>query len=324
MKNKIDCVSIYLGRACNLRCKWCYDQANDNDSLDIDAFKDFYDHIIKDNIRDVILIGGEPLVYPDIERIIDICKNQNIHIASNGLGMADNRILSLFLNHEKVSIYLSIKGFDKQSFISITNTDGYDDLIRALNKTSNLEMPVYFSYVFNGYLSDLDIDTFISFCKENKINAITISEPRPFLSNDGKVIKTDCDHTQFQKFVEYLISHAMAVNIKIQSPFCEYSSDFIEKMLAENRIVSSCSIKSGGAFAFNSDLELVLCHSNYDVRIGKYGEDFENYDELISYFFSDGIRKVYNKFKGCPQKRCIGCNHWKKCGGGCILNWRKL
>ncbi|WP_295094325.1 radical SAM protein [Ruminococcus sp.] len=318
----IECISLYLCKSCNLECQWCYDQANSFVSIDFELFEEFYNTVIKDNIRNIVLIGGEPFVHPQIQDIIGALGDEYLYIASNGLPLMDDRKLSIIKKRKNISLSIAIKGFDADTFLNTTRRNAFDEFEQVLDELNSLNAHTNFSYIYTGKTSKEDSATFLAFCERHHINAITISEPRPFLDDKGKVVSTLGNHDSFQDFILCLMDCGINVCAKIQSPFCEYSTDFIDYLLEKNAIVSSCSVKTGGALFFNSKLELVLCHSNYDIKLGRYGEDFENYDELKDFFYSKEICKVYNRFRGCPQKQCLDCKYWKVCGGGCIMNWR--
>ncbi|MGN0143597.1 MAG: putative 7-carboxy-7-deazaguanine synthase QueE [Clostridium sp.] len=74
---------------CNLRCSWCDTKYSWN-SEDINerlSAEDIYDYIKKNNVNNVTLTGGEPLIQENIDELLDVLnedENLNIHIETNG------------------------------------------------------------------------------------------------------------------------------------------------------------------------------------------------------------------------------------------------
>ena len=74
---------------CNLWCSWCDTKYSWN-SEDINerlSAEDIYDYMKKNNVNNVTLTGGEPLIQENIDELLDILnedENLNIHIETNG------------------------------------------------------------------------------------------------------------------------------------------------------------------------------------------------------------------------------------------------
>ena len=62
---------LTVNRACNLRCKWCYSRAvSGSASMDITLAKRVIAFIGELPIKYVILIGGEPTIYPHFFEVL--------------------------------------------------------------------------------------------------------------------------------------------------------------------------------------------------------------------------------------------------------------
>ena len=76
-------------QGCNLRCSWCdtdysWGEENINEILSAD---EIYDYIKKNNVNNVTLTGGEPLIQENIDELLSILNKDddlNIHIETNG------------------------------------------------------------------------------------------------------------------------------------------------------------------------------------------------------------------------------------------------
>lgn len=74
---------------CNLRCSWCdtvYSWGNENISEKLCA-EDIYEYIKNNNVNNVTLTGGEPLIQQGIDKLLTVLNEDeslNIHIETNG------------------------------------------------------------------------------------------------------------------------------------------------------------------------------------------------------------------------------------------------
>lgn len=323
IRKTIDSISLCLGSDCNLHCSWCYNQANKSKSLDYDSFCLFFNQIIKNHIDTVILIGGEPLVYPRVIEIIELLQHQRIVLATNGIAFSDDNLIKQVAKHNNLSISLSIKGFNEQVMLQTTRVNGFNQLSKAILMLNNHGLTIDYSYVFDYSLRREDFGLFYGFLSNHSIRTLTIGEMRPYFSMTGEIEGRLAKRGIFESFVLYLIERGIDLRVKIQAPFCEYSLKFINYLIREKMLISACSVKLGGALFFDSNLDLVLCESCFDIRLGEFGKDYTDYNSLQDFFLSPQVRAVYNKFKGCPRQKCTDCKYWSICGGGCILNWRE-
>lgn len=321
---------LNLSSVCNLECSWCYKQSDKSFFLSLSDFKDFYINIIDNNIDKIVLIGGEPTIHPDFISLLNILANKQIYLTSNGLLFSDKRFLNDCIKTQKLirgqlsgiqSISISLKGYDKISFLSTTKVDKFEYLCQAIDNLNNCNIPVTYNYVFSTNISSDERGKFLSFLKKFEISKIIISDARPYIS-EGKVIHTNIIDNLDELFY-YLDSNGVTSYFRTNHPLCEYNSKFIEYLLNNNKIISNCALKRCNGYFFSSSLELIPCNELYKVNLGRYKLDFNNFEELNQLWHSQSITNFYQKLSGYPQLNCIKCNMWNICGGNCILHWIK-
>ncbi len=86
-------LSLFITNHCNLRCKYCFvvDKKNSKEVLSAEYSKQEIFEIIDEcyamGTRMIFLLGGEPLVHPDIGEIVDYIVRKNIYltICTNGM-----------------------------------------------------------------------------------------------------------------------------------------------------------------------------------------------------------------------------------------------
>ena len=86
-------IYFYLTEGCNLKCKHCWiapkyqTEKNVWPSLDFELFKDIITQGKELGLSSVKLTGGEPLIHPDIDKILDHIRKEKLRltIETNGI-----------------------------------------------------------------------------------------------------------------------------------------------------------------------------------------------------------------------------------------------
>jgi 7-carboxy-7-deazaguanine synthase len=174
---------------CNLNCSYCDTQwANQNDTaFEIMSENEIYNYIKKSGIKNVTLTGGEPLIQPDIEVLIEILScdiSLNIEIETNG--SADISRISKISNPPSFTMDYKLPSSGMEKFMNTDNFSylykydtvkfvagsQYDletayQIIRKYNLTEKCH--VYISPVFDA-INPEDIVEFMKIHKLNDVN----------------------------------------------------------------------------------------------------------------------------------------------------------
>ncbi len=111
-------VEIAVTTFCTLKCKDCSNLMQYYNSpyhVDLDILKRSVEGLLEsiDSLRNLVILGGEPLVYPEIapflEYVISQKKIKRIHILTNGIVMLNDPITKL-LSDTKVTVNVSDYG----------------------------------------------------------------------------------------------------------------------------------------------------------------------------------------------------------------------
>lgn len=323
MKKDFKRLTLNLSNDCNLDCNWCYRQSFACTSISRDLFDEFYYSIIADNIETVVLIGGEPTITKDFFYIMERLSTKKTEINSNGLMFYDKRFLSTFnnvINPDKTIIKISIKGYNDRTFKTTTGYDYFQKMCLAIDQVQNTDFPLMYSYTYDSCMSEIMQQEFLHFLHRLSIRDIVINDIRPYFIKKGNKIFHPSIIDGLPRFIEFLQLNGVRTYVRLNRPLCDYNRNFVNKLLNEERLIVRCSVKSGGGLWFSPSLELQLCNG-IDIVLGKYGKDFQNYNELLSYFSSDAMTNIFNRLSGYPRMKCISCDYWTICGGGCILRW---
>lgn len=136
-------VAFKLTNRCNLRCKHCYQWNEDGHHQDLEKIEQNRDldfsiiekvfaetHEIKSN---VYLWGGEPLVYKDWDKLVDLLEKDPrwTSMCTNGIGIQKN-LQSLLRISEHFEILVALEGF-KEEHDFIRGKGNYEKAIEAVD-----------------------------------------------------------------------------------------------------------------------------------------------------------------------------------------------
>lgn len=84
-------VYLEIGNICNLHCHFCSLDYRKKEFMSVSDFKKISSEVKKYTDYIYLHVKGEPLIHPDLEDILDICKEQNlqVNITTNGTKLAE-------------------------------------------------------------------------------------------------------------------------------------------------------------------------------------------------------------------------------------------
>lgn len=179
-------------QGCNLRCSWCDTTYSFNkDSIsEILSTNEIYEYIKSNQVNNVTLTGGEPLIQNNIDELLELLNNDDdltVHIETNGtvdiepfknkyIGNNISYIVDFKLPSSNMSDkmnYNNLKAVgqnDVYKFVLGSNDDlemAYE-LIKEYDLTS--KCLVYFSPVYGK----INMDDIVEFMKDKKLNKVRL------------------------------------------------------------------------------------------------------------------------------------------------------
>lgn len=143
---------------CNLKCKHCYLELDNNkkvkDFIHIDKVKKALQDSVKENVRNIYLTGGEPMLHPDFNTILRMClKKASTTIMTNGMCINDKKARFLrkvedeFVetNNNEIIFKLSIDHYLEKENDDLRGRGSYRKSLHALKSLTK--------YGFNPILS---------------------------------------------------------------------------------------------------------------------------------------------------------------------------
>lgn len=314
---------LTTNRTCNNKCKWCYtyNYKCSNLKMNNEKLKDTVDVLAENGIKKIILIGGEPTINNDIIDIIKYINKKNIivSIASNGRRFSDISFTQKCKEAGLNFANISLKGINEEQYIENTNSIGFFETIQGYNNIKNSNIDSIVSYVITKNDSKEFYDLKEVLLKNN-INSILLLLYKPSIntsSNDkGPSIN---EFAEACKTIYYIFNNS-GINVKFEMsiPLCLFEKEFLNTLINNNMISTCCHITKGNGIVFDTDFNILPCNHFVDNPLNEHPISTEN---IIDFWNSKTCVDFRNTIRKYPSKKCINCEKWNICGGGCLLRW---
>lgn len=319
---------LTLNRRCNLRCKWCYTSRKliDGGDMPLKLAQELIDLMSTVGVRSVVLIGGEPTLYPNvidlIEKVVEV--GMRPVIISNGIRFADRDLCSLLFERGLKDVTISMKGVSREQYIRLTNSDSFEKICKGVDNLRAIGLEPMFEFtVAREHLAEIEwvIRDLVAMGVRNLsidlaspvidgLNVGAASIPDPFELRDVVHRIHACTDTSILDYVIYLTI-----------PFCIVEDAILRDLILHDRLVSGCHISHGSALIFDETGQILPCNHMTGLPIGKWGQDFKNSNEFLQYWNSHDLIDFRSSCSCYPAKSCVECGYWDKCGGGCMIKW---
>lgn len=139
---KITFAWIEITQNCNLRCKHCYENSDANinkNDMSISDFIKVINRLEEEHIKNIQLIGGEPLLHVNLNEMIDMCKHrfEYIEIFTNGTLLNDDLLKKI--KNDDIRLAFSLYSKENQIHDEVTQIKGsFDNTYRNIKKALDL------------------------------------------------------------------------------------------------------------------------------------------------------------------------------------------
>ena len=135
LENFYDSLRLEITGKCNMRCKYCFASEKNSraffgNEMSLGEIKRVVDEALTLGIRDVALIGGEPLMHPDFWDIISNLQGMNITITTNAFHINNDFILQLQKYPQVKELRISLDGTESHNEIRIGSD--YHQVVKAI------------------------------------------------------------------------------------------------------------------------------------------------------------------------------------------------
>lgn len=298
-------IYLLLTQKCNLSCPFCIRGKTRNLDLDIDAWNEILN---KNDFLDyqLLLTGGEPSLYKNINKIIELSINKfkSISINTNGV---DSKWIDL-LKHN-VHIQISLDGI-KNKHNQLRN-NGKDDIFLKIEQTIKKIENLGISYNISSTISQdnkNEIFEIHDYIKQFKgLKYWKISAQLPFGCNmPNKVLDIQTWNCLVNSILEY-----SKIKLSIKKIFdFELLDKFIKRY---GDLLPQTNCGSGkNKFYIYPDFTVYPCTCLTDFPIGNLKKD------TLKNISNSHKADFFSNYSVQKDSICHSCKYLKYCNGGCM------
>lgn len=310
MRNRIQSGGLEITNCCNLKCIHCYlgDSCEKPIFMDYDRIIFFINQFIKYKARHVIISGGEPLLHPDIELLIQdfgtrYSETQFI-ITTNG-SFLDDHIVDVLRLFKNIQIQISLDGAIKETHERQHGINTFDNIIKALD-----------------YMIDLP--------RERKILHMTISQ-----INYKECTQVAELASRFNTLVNYTyvckvgnaaqnwdkLKMTLAQQIYANETVLRYARSHLDQNIRAPRSILKCPFEFtdyifGVDIHPNGDVDICTCLDGEYIIGNAYLDNFETF--LNSPKIDSLAERIIERKSVLRETKCKGCSALNRCNQGCI------
>lgn len=168
---KIDYMRISLTDNCNLRCSYCMPEGKISDIhyLTVETVLKCVESAVCLGITNFRLTGGEPLIYPDIEKLIEKMKNVSgvnfIGITTNGVFLSEKADVLKMAGTDSINV--SLDTVDSDEFRKITGRNCLKNVIDGIDAALDSRIKLKINTVLR---SEVDVLKMTEFANDKNID----------------------------------------------------------------------------------------------------------------------------------------------------------
>ncbi len=314
---------------CNSMCSHCYAQnAKDLSCIDPHTISGIMHLLSYKYIKHIVLIGGEPTLYHDLNSLIALVKGSCDHVScvSNGtIFRSDDTLVSLRQS--------GLSRID----ISIGNEDGFFDIsglcvnrIDAINRCVNVFGIDNVSAVMSiGVHNEDRTRKLIDMLHKSHVANVAINVVIPPVNQNAYATKESLSVIAYK--IESAYSHirnnsTLRPLLYLNIPLCLFTLEFVNDIFTHGYGVTGCHVISGDGIVIDPSGNLLPCTHWLDIPWGNLHRQYELFESRGSFdrLWSHGApRAIAEQLCQYRSYKCIDCRlYGTYCLGSCPLLWR--
>lgn len=313
---------IHVSGKCNLKCPFCYSLSGENNKnvLDCDKLIHFLSDIEEEKGNSIIISGGEPFLYDDLEKLVKKLKEmkfRSILIITNGTAGEEK--------YEKVipyvdGIQVSVDGTTADIHDISRGEGSYDKMVKNLALLKKLNVPkLIISFTPTSKNID-DLPNIPKFVYDHNIDAIHVTRLMPVgrgkNMNDELTVDSKRYTDNFKEFVDNFnkIENIISIDRELYNNdrsliSLTFAGDQTYKVAYRQRKITCGAGLGSMSIYFNGKIYPCASLQNTAYEFGTIDDPIEKVIEKAREFMLDVSVERLPKCKECKFKYM--------CGGGC-------
>ncbi len=301
---------------CDQACQYCHSPKDSfgNKDMPLSLLQRAANQAKEIDVKNFVLTGGEPLLHPQLEKILEILSGYdfNIKMATNGVSI-DKNIIDLLKHFHVKSLQVSIDTLNKEHYLLVRGVNRLERVIENIREIiSGDTIHLAVSSVGNRIIID-DLEELLMFCFNEGIHTFTLTKPIPVHTGarNNHLLLSD---EEFVRLLDRLINtfyqrtnHAL---LELGYPYARDS--YLHKKWRDSIAINITTCEGGRnslTISVDGRVTPCVCFEDEDFYFGDIKS--ENLGDLWNSEFL-GYFRGKNKYR-----RCDPCNRWEDCLGGC-------
>ena len=313
--------NVLITETCVRSCPYCfakqYMEGTDvKDAMTWDNLIYITDLLTASGEHHISLLGGEPLIHPDIAEFIIYLNKRGLMVTVFTSGVMPEKKFDMFV--EKLSTFPDLRvsfvvNVNEPKFCKSAELDRVRRFLHVFSQRASLS--------FNIYRLDFNMAFLASYIVDYNLNRhirLGIAHPIPgkknlYISPEDFGVVKDKLIGFFAEFEKLHINPGFDCGF----PMCMFNDEELGKIFKFT--VGQCSFQCGPAIDIGTDLSVWSCFPLSDFKRRSLLE-FNSYNEIIDYYNSE-IEKVRQEGGGIYPS-CSTCLYRQKrlCSGGCLAH----
>jgi len=301
---------IEVTTACNFNCQWCYVGKVKPKHMPKEQLFQLLKELKKAGVKQVTFSGGEPLLYPHLKDAMKFAKDLGlvIHMNTNGYLFTEEtakELKSLGLSQ----IEVNLDSLDRKKHDEVRGKEGaFERAILAFKNAKKAGITCVSHTVLTKENEDEILDI-IKFVRNLGVERCRIWDMMLSGSAKDKKHLLPTRYLELLKEISRFAKKTGAVRIEAGEPL--FPLDFDPELPV---VDSWCVCARGLLINIAVDGDVYFCctfrKSLYNIFDAiKNKKDLAEWHRLM-------LKRFLQRYK--PAKRCLTCEFWEKCRGGCL------
>ena len=318
-------IHFYFTSKCNLNCAHCFTKKdNTGKEMTLEQKKNMVDQMQLLGINEILIGGGEPFFDKDFIEFVEYCLDRNVStkVFTNGLLLNEN-VCKRMSKWKLTYLSISVDGTTDEEYQKIRGVKGISTLkqnIALLKKYCSFPIAISVTVGNENYKN---AENYLAFAKECKVDRIKVRPTKPA----GNVLDNPDIYLEPERYLSFIIS--------MQKKWNEmYSGDFrLDFSWGDSRLyydpddnsmkVADIIFPYEGYGCFAGKASMVINAAGGVSPCGflpsrmQYTAEDNIIQKSIKEIWDSG-RKFLNLRRQKGNEKCINCQYYGTCRGGCI------
>lgn len=303
-------MNLELTTRCPLRCPQCYCDLSHGKDLELDKALYWLKEAAENNVRTVNLSGGETMVYPHLEKLIQTCHELGMeaNIALSGYG-ADRERLKRLIECGVSEICISLNGSTEE--VNSRSRDGYKLAVDALHTLSELGYTkTYINWVMHSHNAD-DFPKMLTLAEKYHAAGIVVMVFKPDAAHQRPSIPSAEQICQIAKCIK---AYKGSIQIEVEECFSQLRAILGKRFFTNlNQGISRGCGAGRDGISISVDGKVTPC---------RHLEIKEDFSTMKEYWGQSQVLRELRQAEECMEKPCADCSYRRYCLPCMAVNWK--